>query len=163
LLMMLAALSLRRVARRESESAGTAPASVKYVPPPETSTIPPLSNFPASPSLIPPPLITGRIPRRSMSRSVSDNPVLWRETRPPHRRREDAGNFPPPGAAVRCHRRPLFRFLSGGSDQRHHTPDHSLSHLHHQLHLGCHGIIFLPADQAGDICGDAESGRAAGA
>src|SRR2546430_2848159 len=53
LLTMLAALSLRRVARREAESAGTAPAPtpLSYLPPPEPSVTPLLPN---SSSLLPP-------------------------------------------------------------------------------------------------------------
>jgi ABC-type transport system involved in multi-copper enzyme maturation permease subunit len=89
LLTLLAALSLRRVARRESESGGTAPAVAPTMPAivfPPPQAVPPSQSpgLAISPSsLPPPPPLTEFISQKSTSRSVSDNPVLWRETRRP--------------------------------------------------------------------------------
>jgi ABC-type transport system involved in multi-copper enzyme maturation permease subunit len=97
ILTLLAALSLRRIARREAEGAGPTPAAAApphvYFPPPP-ALAPTLAAAPAPapsaatvqfsaaeslapPALVPPP------PARGASRAVADNPVLWRETRRP--------------------------------------------------------------------------------
>ena len=82
-LTLLTALSLRRIARREAEGAGTpAPPPPVYFPPPTQGFIPPPEEAAPSPSFAPPPLVPVA-PTRGPSRAVSDNPVLWRETRRP--------------------------------------------------------------------------------
>jgi len=86
IMTMLAALSLRRVARREADSGGTspapAPAPANYFPPQTPPALAPLPDSPTA-SLLPPPLLVAKAARKSISRAVSDNPVLWRETRRP--------------------------------------------------------------------------------
>ncbi|HEV8293009.1 MAG TPA: ABC transporter permease subunit, partial [Tepidisphaeraceae bacterium] len=83
ILTMLAALSLRRVARRETEGGGTAPAPAPpiYFPPPAPTPIASLDSLTCS-SLSPAPL-GPPAPTPGTSRAVADNPVLWRETRRP--------------------------------------------------------------------------------
>jgi len=84
-LTLLTALSLRRIARREAEGAGSPapPPPPVYFPPPTTALVPapPVEAVP-SPSFAPSPL-AAVAPTRGPSRAVSDNPVLWRETRRP--------------------------------------------------------------------------------
>jgi ABC-type transport system involved in multi-copper enzyme maturation permease subunit len=84
ILTLLTALSLRRIARREAEGGGAAPAPAPpiYFPPPAPPPIAPLAESPTTPSLNPPPLAP-LASTRGTSRAVSDNPVLWRETRRP--------------------------------------------------------------------------------
>jgi len=85
ILTLLTALSLRRMARREAEGGGAAPAPIPtvYFPPPELIPATPPALTAASPSLSPPPPLPAFVPPNFTSRAVSDNPVLWRETRRP--------------------------------------------------------------------------------
>jgi ABC-type transport system involved in multi-copper enzyme maturation permease subunit len=97
MLTMLTALSLRRISRREAEGGGAAPApapppapAVQFpplaalldVPVPDTSTVP-IGDSPTATSIPPPPPLVNAAPPDFTSRAVSDNPVLWRETRRP--------------------------------------------------------------------------------
>src|SRR5258705_6746134 len=86
---LLAAASLRRVARRESESGGSAP-SVPTLPIPPRNFAPPTAEIAGPPgqTLPPPPPLnyvnpTNPPPRPIPSPAVSDHPVLCRSTRRP--------------------------------------------------------------------------------
>jgi ABC-type transport system involved in multi-copper enzyme maturation permease subunit len=84
ILTFLSALQLRRMARREAEGASPSPTSASLPPPSAFPVAPPtfipnvpapLPEFPTSPAHQPSPT--------AHTRAVSDNPVLWRETRRP--------------------------------------------------------------------------------
>jgi ABC-type transport system involved in multi-copper enzyme maturation permease subunit len=74
-LLVLSALLLRRVARREGEAAAGVAA------PPIAAVLPDLR--PENGDLVAPPPIAPPPPRVRVTRTVSDNPVLWRELRRP--------------------------------------------------------------------------------